>query len=591
MAKQEITFEIDGQPSGTPENLPEINLSANWGESDGQDEQEISTSSITFVLEDAKKLNDHITQGLNGGVGIFEGLPYKIGLDSQNIFDGYIDLTNDAEFIEREKVIAGIVKQGGTDWLNDNADGISFGYLRDKGFLTDSDYTVVPYVLNFRPEAFAVGQLTIAFFILQKELFQGIQDTAEAFANLTEASIPSFTAVGLPVFNVGKIIANAIRLAAQIAYTTAILIALVRTVTDLINQFFPPVRRYRSMTFKRMFEVGLNYFGLEFQSTIFDSGRWKNATYLPSKSKRGGLFGNTDQFGHPNLNSSMYNFGDFIREMLKTFNANFKIDNGFFVFERRDYWDSLSTYVLPDVETNQTARLSEYQLNTDEFVKNYFISLQTDIQDQNTLENFAGTNYQVIAEPIAVNNKKMVIGKGLAQVRPPFAKGTRKDGLNTYEKSLLGVAKLSDTVINLFGGNSNLASQIRNRQGMMSLSGDTTTVDKILFMDGEEMEVNQPTAEMLWSDFHFIESFVEIADPITGDLVHNQYVIKSADKIDFCLDDWNKVLSNNKFTTSDGTEGEIITIDWDFQVGVANIQYKIKQLYTKNLKLVFNEGQ
>lgn len=591
MAKQNITFEIDGQPSGTPANLPEINLSASWGETDGQDEQEISTSSIEFVLEDAKKLNDHVTQGLNGGVGIFEGLPYKIGLDGQNIFDGYIDLTNEAQFIENERVIAGIVKQGGSDWLNDNADGFSFGYLREKGFITDADYSVIPYVLNFRPEAFAVGQLTIAFYLLQKELIQGIKDTADAISDVVEASIPSFTALGVPVFNIGKIITNSIRLAAQIAYTSAIIIALIRTVTDLINQFFPPVRRYRGMTFKKMFEVGLTYLGLTFQSTIFDSGKWKNARYLPSKSKRGGLFGNTDSFGHPNLNSSLYNFGDFIRVMLSTFNANFKIENGVFVFERRDYWDSLSTYILPDVETNQTARLSEHLLNTDEFVKNYFISLQTDVQDQNTLENFNGTNYQVIAEPIVVNNKKMTIGKGLAQIRPPFARGTRKNDLTVYEKTLLGVAKLTDRVVGIFGGNANLASQIRNRSGMMSLSDDTTTVDKILFMDGEEMETEQPSAELLWSDFHFIESFVEIADPVTGDLLHNQYVIKTAEKVDFCLDDWNKLVSNNKFTTIDGKTGEIITIDWDFQTGLANIQYKIKQLYTKNLKLVFNEGQ
>jgi len=80
-------------------------------------------------------------------------------------------------------------------------------------------------------------------------------------------------------------------------------------------------------------------------------------------------------------------------------------------------------------------------------------------------------------------------------------------------------------------------------------------------------------------------------DPSTGQTTHNQHLIIDAEKIDFTLDDWNEVLSNNKFKTTDGRTGEIISLEWNFQSGIANIQYKIKQLYTKNLKLAFNEGQ
>ncbi len=587
MADVNINFELNGEPGGTPANLPEINLSAQWGTGDGQDESEISTSSIEFVLDDAKKLIEHVNGGLSGGVGIFEGVPYKIGLDGTNIFDGYIDLSDDAEFVENERVIANIVKQGGVDWLNDVADGISFGALRNLGFIKDSDYVNVPYVLNFRPEAFIVGQLTIAVFLLQKELVQSIKDTADRVADVIEASTPSGSLTG-PVYNIGKIITTSLLLVAQIAYSTAIVIALIRTVTDLINQFFPPVRRYRAMTFKRMFETGLSYFGLNFRSSIFDSGDWSKAVYLPNKSKRGGLFGSTDSFGHPNQKSSLYNFGDFIRVMIEIFNADFRIVGETFVFERRDYWDSLSTYVLPNVETNQSARLSELQYNTSEFVKNYFISFQTDVQDQNTLENFLGTNYQIISEPIIVNNSKMVAGKGLAQIRPPFSLGTRKNGLNQYEISLLALAKFADSVINTLGGRSRLSTLVSDRIGMLQLSDDTIGVDKILFMSGENMETTQPSAKKLWEDFHLIESFVEINDPSTSSIVHNQYLIKQAEKVDFCLDDWNKLLNNNKFSTEDGKEGEILSVDWNFQNGFANIQYKIKQVYTKNLKLVFN---
>ena len=582
MAKNDVTFEIDGQPGGTPGNLAEITLSANWGTREGITEQEISTTSIEFVLEDAKKLNQHVADGLTGGVGIFEGLPYKINYDSINIFDGFINLSDDAEFIESEKVIANIVKSGGADWLNDVADGFSFAFLREQNYIVDSDFVVVPYVLNFRPEAFIVGQLGIALFILQKELIQGIRDIADNFANFAEA----FGKIN----PLGEILSAGLLLAAQIAYTTAVVFALIQTIKDIINQFFPPVRRYRGMTIKRMFETGLNYLGLSFQSTIFDDPLFKKSVFLPSKSKRGGLFGNTDKFGNPNQNSSVYNFGDFIRTMLTMFNADYKIENNTFVFERRDYWNNLSTYILPDVETNQTARLSELQYNTNEFVKNYFISFQTDVQDQNTLDNFAGTNYQVINEPITVTNNQMTSGKGLAQIRPPFARATRKESLTIYEKSLLEIAKLTDKLAKVINQRPNLAGLITNRVGMMSQSSDTTTVDKFIFIENQQMSATQISAELLWNRFHFIESFAEITGT-DGKIYHNQQIIRSAEKIPFCLTDWNQLLNNNKFTTTTGQTGEIISIDWDFQIGLANIQYKIKQLYTKNLKLVINAGQ
>ena len=155
---------------------------------------------------------------------------------------------------------------------------------------------------------------------------------------------------------------------------------------------------------------------------------------------------------------------------------------------------------------------------------------------------------------------------------------------------MANVATLTDTVVNTLGGNSNLGPSIKNRKGMMSLSADTTTVDKFLFIENEEMEPTQISAKLLWDNFHFIESFAEITDA-TGQIYHNQHIIRNAEKVPFCLTDWNTILNNNKFTTTSGQTGEIISLEWDFQTGLANIQYKIKQVYTKNLILVINEGE
>ena len=185
----------------------------------------------------------------------------------------------------------------------------------------------------------------------------------------------------------------------------------------------------------------------------------------------------------------------------------------------------------------------------------------------------------------------MTAGKGLAQIRPPFARGVRKDGLTVYEKTLLTIANLADSVVNTLGQKSKLGATIKKRAGMLTLSADTTSVDKFLFMRGQQMQKTQISAKSLWDNFHFIESFAEITDTATGKIIHNQHVLQTGEKIPFCLDDWNKLLNNNKFNTVNGQTGEIISIDWDFQQGIANISYKIKQLYTKNIILVFNDGQ
>ena len=84
-----LSFELDGQPSGTPVNAQELSLSANWETGEGQEESEISLTSIEFAMEDAKLLNQKVADGLTGGAGIFEGVPYKIKLNSTLVEQTY----------------------------------------------------------------------------------------------------------------------------------------------------------------------------------------------------------------------------------------------------------------------------------------------------------------------------------------------------------------------------------------------------------------------------------------------------------------------------------------------------------------------
>lgn len=591
----DLLYEMDGKSSATPINAKEIKLKSDWNNNSIEDksEAEVSTNSLQFALSDATAINDRIASGLNGGFGIFEGVPYKIKLRdltsgvTAEILDGYIDLADEHSIISCDQVDSVIKKRKNLDWLTTQADGISFGYLADIGVITIADYYTVPYVLNQRPEAFAVVMISMSIYMTTVALIDAIKALANSIADF--AAIP-FAGVGV---NIGAIIAAALRVVAAAIYAAALVVALVAMIKELIDQLFPPVRRGRGMRLEVMFQKVSQHLGLTFSSTIFNIPKWKNAIYYPQKSEGGGILGAVKGVGHPNQSSPIYNCGDFFRIFKDGMNAQFKIDGTTLHFERSDFWDSKAVWTLPDVETDQSKRLSSFNYNTSEILSNLMIGLQTDYQDENTLENFKGTNYQIITQPNAIGNLDYVNIKGFADVRLPFARATRKDSLTVVEALLASLANIVDSTINFLGGSSKLASTITNRKGMMALSADTTGVDKLLIMNGQNIPLNkadQLNASDFW-DFHAINSFVEITDPLTGSLVHNQYKIFEGVRIPFCYEDWLALLGNNKFLTSDGKIGEMNTVEWDIQNEEANISYKIKHLYTKNLKLAFNEGE
>ena len=587
-------FEINGVEQSTPRNARELKLITKWGDSGtiaDNSEAEVSTNTLQFVLEDAQTILDHVSKGLTGGVGIFEGIPYAIklrehqtGLVTQ-ILDGYIDLVDGAKFISCDEVEASIRKKQALDWLTSQADSFSFAYLASLGRITESDYVTVPYVLNQRPEGFALVMLSMSIYMSTTALIASIKETSKSIAKFLES-----INAGL-AFGVGDLISAGLNLTFDIAYSIALTYALIKMTEELIDQLFPPVRRYYGMKFSRMFEIGCDYLGLTFQSTIFLDARMKNLVYLPSKSVRGKIGGGANGVGHPNQNSAIYNFGDFLRKMKEMFNASIKIDGNKLVFERSDYWDSKSSWIMPDVETNQDNRLSEFRFNTEEMLSNFMISFQTDVQDENTLENFLGTNFQVITSPVTSNERSFINVKNLGQVRLPFALASRKNDLTIVEKALKDMAQTVDKTVNTLGGNSSLSSKISNRIGMMVLTADTTSVDKVLIIDNEVIPAGvNIKARDLWN-YHLVDSFAPILDPITGQTIHNQYKVYENVTIPFCSNDWYSLINNNKFTTPSGDIGEITDIEWDVYNEKATINYKIKYLYTNNLKIATNEGE
>jgi hypothetical protein len=82
-----------------------------------------------------KRINicKRIIDGLNGGVGIFEGDPYKmtVGDPANPTFTlKDFDFTQSMTVIGKEEIICALKKKKhGEDWLNDVADGFSMAFI------------------------------------------------------------------------------------------------------------------------------------------------------------------------------------------------------------------------------------------------------------------------------------------------------------------------------------------------------------------------------------------------------------------------------------------------------------------------------
>ena len=134
-----VNFYINNKKITEPLNYQELSLQLNYDADDPNaavniNEWELGVGGYNPNKDGANLSNAHINNGLSGGVGIFEGLPFRIELEHagniQDIFSGYLDLTSD--LIDCDLVNATAIEEGGVDWLNEVADSVSFEYLYEE---------------------------------------------------------------------------------------------------------------------------------------------------------------------------------------------------------------------------------------------------------------------------------------------------------------------------------------------------------------------------------------------------------------------------------------------------------------------------
>lgn len=578
MGLAKYKFFLAGNEINPPRNWRDVQILATFDQ--GNTQANISTEEFEFVNESAKFIRDYITGGIDGTTtGIFEGLPFTIQIEnSQTVdaFEGYLDF-NTYEEVSPVEVKCAIKKTVGLNSLDLRSQANSFGYLENIGRITVADYVEVPYIVEKLNIGSDLATINIAIFLLTIQLVdlikENAKDIADVVATITGGVTGTFAAA---VQTIAIALANVI-------FTLIALAQLINLVEQLVELLVPPVRKHKAMTLRKLFEKAADWLGYTFVSPIEQLDR---VVYLPSKPSEDDPITK----GIPSQTDFGYRLSEIFELGTKLFNARlFVVGTELNLRSLNDpFLVKTATYQVPDVLDERI------KYNNADFQARTFLNFETDQTDDWTVDDFTGTNFEVVTTPLNVDNGDNVLMRGLNDVQIPAALGSRKSEFNVAENLFFDLFGIADELINFFGGNSNLANLIGERRGVLKQSQKIHTVAKLLYMVEEDVDnpgslkipENQRElwdAEVLWDEWHNFNSFV------SNDFGGQNRVFEEK-KIPFGFKDFLATIENSYLSNTDGKQGKIESLKWTLDRDFAISDYWVQEVYTRNLKETFIKG-
>ena len=442
----ELRFTLNNQVVDAPIEWQDISVQADF--EDNAVQPKIDIEEFTFVNQEAQTIRDWIAAGR-----IFEGIPFKIDTynsrTSSNSFDGFINCSNGVEIFDDRTLKAKLEQSKSWFSVRERMQGVTMSYLESIGVFTDSDYTKVKYVVEKNDNALEIITTSLMVFILTVQLIEQIDRISDDIAKVSTASQPIIGVGALgPVVsvNTGAIIYASISLALTIIYTAAIAVALINLAIQAFELLLPIPRTHRTIKLRTALEKISNYLGYTFSSPI---PLLDNLVYLPSNLEADDVnlltglirIPRGTRSGLPNESDFGFTGLEFFELCEKMFNAQLKVEGNTLEFRTRNdpYWQQTATYQMP----NFLRQVKRY--NTDELVFSRLIRFDTDeIADEWTINNFKGTNYQIITDDATITDRAARYITKHETIAFPVCLGNRKSELNPLENAL---AKLAGCLI------------------------------------------------------------------------------------------------------------------------------------------------
>ncbi len=583
----------------------------------------VKSTTFEWLGSDAANLNQWVNRGLQNSYGIFEGEPLKITACTPpiTVFDGCVDFTHPETTFQCDIVRANVLETQRIQFVNDRAESFSFSYLQQIGNITTADNVSVPYVISVIPDYLQAAILLVSFIEMVKLTYDGIV----LIIQFVTAAVAAYPAVGLMVLYSVLATLETIYLGIMTALS-------INMLYSLVAELIQPIKFKYGMRVKDLFQKGCDYLGIGFDSSILQRSVYKDLVIIPQKKAYyqnittptqyyTAMFGSTvnkkvyDEVQNPTA-YGYYDgtFGQLIREMCDVFNAKVVIRNNTLYFERWDYWNNNSIFTMPN-QSSEAPFDDPYGTNASEISSNYFITYLLDSEDTNTYDHYEGTTCQMTLTPVVTNNVKNVLLKGLHQVNINYALAKRKTDLTRVEQLFNFIMNKLGTIYSALvtsSGNALPNDVINDRVGAMLLSSDFTGVQKLLVVEDKisymsndfgTFPCNKVSADnsypdnnrsngggltdafRLAKDYHSASWAINTLD---GQVTYpNQYLTYKDKEVPLCCKDFANLKNNNIIQTYDFKKGRLDSMRWNPFNETAKVDYRIKQVYTKNLKQSF----
>lgn len=567
-----LRFSLDSVISDAPKEWADVSFNANSEE--GDNVPTIDIEALTFVNKEADFIREWISSGR-----MFQGIPFKIDAYnvnlSQSAFDGFINCSDGIEVFEDRTVKAKIQLANGLDNINDRLNGITMSYLESINVFTDSDYKDVKYVVEKSDTALEIVINITLGYVLSVQLQQQIKSTAESIATVSGIAVSGFTGgIGAAILATAAAIIN-------VVFTVFMVIAIIDLGTKTFELLLPIPRTHKVLNLRTALSKITSYLGLNFSSPI---ALLDKLNYLPSNLNSDEInlltgvvnFPKGTQTGLPNERDFGFTAGEMFDLCQRMFNAEIKVVGNTLNFRSKNdpFWSQSASYQMP------SNILPVKRYNSDELVFSRLLKFDTDeIADEWTINNFKGTNYEIITSDPTIPVGSSNYLKNHETINFPVALGNRKNELNALENSLSVLAGIIDDTVNFFGGSSNIAGSIDSRIGILKVGTNNTTKAKILYLNGSKMPSNHRdlfSAKVLYNLYINEKSFV--LNNFGG-----QKAIYPVENLPFGLEDFIETISNSNFKDSNNVDSRFRSINWLIASDFANAEFEQHEIYAKNL--------
>jgi hypothetical protein len=346
-------------------------------------------------------------------------------------------------------------------------------------------------------------------------------------------------------------------------------------IQDLLERFISPVRQIKGFSLQRILQVGFEKLGYGFETGIPNLDKH---VYIPSIRTKSEISTDSQQNGIPNASDYGYLFGEIVSLARKYFEARIAVIDGVaqFRWAGDEYWIKQSTYQMPSVLLEDE---TPKKYNTDELTKSRLIYFETDDSDWWTLDNYRGTDYEVITQHTEEVDPKKDGLVGFERITFPISLGHVKENLNALEIALKTLAQAADLVTKAFGSQQSFTERIERRVGMLKVSHENTSRPKLLYYNGSIPSNHRDllSAKVSWNSWGKYNSFVD-------NNFKRQRLFYEGVTFGFGLSGTKETIRNGYFTMDNGKIGKFVNLKWDWESDQVIADFWIEEVYTTKLK-------